>query len=101
MCAGCGVDEQRHVQKVINIVPRVVTGMGRRDHVSLALAELGWPSVDGLVAESNVAATRRVLHAPHAPRLLHDKVMYRSDSEVSPRQSRHSRWSAADTSHEN
>ena len=84
--AGCGVGERRRVQKVINFAARVVTGLGRRDHVTPALAELGWPSVDGLIAESDVAAMRRILHAPHAPELLRSKVMYRSD--VSCRQSR-------------
>ena len=83
---GCGVGERKRVQKVINFAARIVTGIGRRDHVTPALAELGWLKVDDLIAESDVAAMRRILCAPTPPELLRSRIEYRSD--VSVRQSR-------------
>ena len=83
---GCGVGERKRVQKVINFAARIVTGIGRRDHVTPALAELGWLKVDDLIAESDIAAMRRILCAPTPPELLRSRIEYRSD--VSVRQSR-------------
>ena len=60
---------RQRVQKVLNFAARIVTGIGRRDHVTPALVELGWLKVDDLIAESDVAAMRRILRAPTPPEL--------------------------------
>ena len=80
--------EWKRVQKVLNFATRIVTGIGRRDHVTPALAELGWLKVDDLIAESDkhAAAMRRLLYAPTPSELLRSRIVYRSD--VSVRQSR-------------
>ena len=74
------------MQKAINFAARVVTGIGRREHVTPALEELGWLKVDDLIADCDIAAIRRILCSPHAPELLRSKILCRS--EVSARQSR-------------
>ena len=64
---GGGVGERRRVQKGINFGARIVTGIGRRDHISPALAELGWPTVEEMVMNCDLSAMRRPIHSPHAP----------------------------------
>ena len=93
---GCGVGERRRVQKAINIGTRIVTGIGRRDHISPALAELGWPTVEEMVLNCDLSAMRRLIHSPHAPELLRSRVVPRA--AASARQSaRHRSRPAATT----
>ena len=43
---------QRHrVQKAINFGVRIVTGLGRREHVTPSLRELGWPDINEIISE--------------------------------------------------
>ena len=51
---GCGVGERRRVRKAINFGARIVTGIGRRDHISPALAELGWPNVEEMAMDRDL-----------------------------------------------
>ena len=83
---GCVAGERKRVQRVINFAARIVTGIGRRDHVTPALEQLGWLRVDDMITESDVAVMRRLLYSPHVPGLLSGRVPRRS--EVSARQSR-------------
>ena len=40
-------------KKVVDFGARVVTGPGRREHVTPALSELSWESVDGMVLRAS------------------------------------------------
>ena len=57
----CSATLRARVQKVINFGARIVYGLGRRDHVTPALKELGWSTVDEMVRERDIAVMRRLL----------------------------------------
>ena len=81
----CTANQKQRVQKVINFGVRIVTGLGRRDHVTPALRELGWCKVDELITERDIA-TVPLINAPCASELLRERVVLRS--EVSSRSTR-------------
>ena len=82
----CTANQKQRVQKVINFGVRIVTGLGRRDHVTPALRELGWCKVDELITERDIATVRHLINAPCASELLRERVVLRS--EVSSRSTR-------------
>ena len=47
-------------KKVINFGARIVSGLGRRDHITPVLKELGWNTVDEMLCERDIAAMRRL-----------------------------------------
>lgn len=83
---GCVAGERHRVQKAINFGARIVTGIGRRDHVTPALTELGWQTVENMIKSSDAYVLRRLFDSPHAPELLRSRVVPRA--AVSVRQSR-------------
>ena len=42
----CTATQKQRVQKAANFGVRIVTGLGRREHVKPSLRELGWPTMD-------------------------------------------------------
>ena len=82
----CTVTQRQRIQKVINFGVRIVAGLGRRDHVTPALRELGWCRFDEIIAERDVAAMRHLMTAPCASEQLRERVIRRSD--VSARHTR-------------
>ena len=79
---GCCMSQKKRIQKVINFGARVVSGLGRREHVSPVLSELGWKSVDDLVRVSDLAVVHRLLTSHDAPEILRDKLVLRSDESA-------------------
>ena len=75
----CTGEQKKRIQKTINFGVRLVAGLGRRDHVSVFLRELGWPTVDQLIFEHDVAAIRHITTAAEASELLRARVLRRSD----------------------
>ena len=81
----CSATLKARVQN-INFGARIVYGLGRRDHVTLALKELGWSTVDEMVREREIAVMRRLLSPSCEAQALTDQLLRRS--EVSVRQTR-------------
>ena len=82
----CTATQKQRVQKAINFGVRIVNGLSRRDHVTPSLRELGWPTVDELITERDVATIRHLTTSPCAPEALCSRVVRRSD--VSTRRTR-------------
>ena len=82
----CTATQKRRIQRAINFGVRIVSGLSRRDHVTPALQELGWPNVDELLARHDLANMRHIIDSQNAPELLRQKFMLRSD--VSSRNTR-------------
>ena len=82
----CSASLKARVQKVIHFGARIVSGLGRRDHVAPVLRELGWSSVDEMLRERDIAAMRRLLRPTCEADVLKRQVLQRS--EVSVRQTR-------------
>ena len=82
----CSCSHKARIQKVINFGARIVSGLGRRDHVTPVLSELGWKSADQMLQESDIAAIRRLLSPSCQAQALTDQLLHRS--EVSVRQTR-------------
>ena len=71
---------QRHrVQKAINHCARVVAGVRRSAHVTPLLEELGWPNLEGMVAESDCATMHYVVNNPYAPMCVSQRFKRRDD----------------------
>ena len=71
---------------MIHFGARIVSGLGRRDHVTPVLEELGWSSVNEMLRERDIAAMRRLLRPSCEADVLREHVLHRSD--VSVRQTR-------------
>ena len=82
----CTAAQKQRVQKAINFGVRVVTGLSRRDHVTPSLRELGWPSVDEMITERDIATVCHLTTSPDAPEFLRNRLAMRSD--VSSRRTR-------------
>ena len=80
--AGCGTTQRQRIQKVINHCAQIVKGVPRSAHVSAILSELGWPNVDVLVAERDMAMMHSILHNDQAPASLRERVVYRDTVSV-------------------
>ena len=74
------------MRKAINFGVRIVTGLGRREHVTPSLRDLGWLSIEEMIAERDIATMRRLITCPDAPEMLRRRVLARSD--VSSRRTR-------------
>ena len=70
------------VQRSLNFAARLVTGVRRSDHISPALASLGWERVDGMVARHDCANVRKALTSQRCPEALRDMFTKRSDVSV-------------------
>lgn len=82
----CSVSLKTRIQKVINFGVRIVSGLARRDHVSTALNELGWSTVDEMLLERDVAIVRHLLSDSCDAPIITAQLLHRSD--VSQRQTR-------------
>ena len=82
----CSASLKARIQKVIHFGARIVSGLGRRDHVTPVLRELGWNSVDEMICKRDIAVVGRLLNPSCEADVLRDQLMYRSD--VSERQTR-------------
>ena len=60
---------KRRIQKIINFGARTVSGLNRRDHFSPTLEALGWPSVEEMVRDRDLAVVRRLLSGAAPPSL--------------------------------
>ena len=75
VCGEAAACPRKIASKVINFGARVVSGLGRQEHVSPVLSELGWKSVDDLVRVSDLAVVHRLLTSDDAPEILRDKLV--------------------------
>ena len=82
----CSASLKARVQKVINFGARIVSGLGRRDHVTPVLRELGWDTVNEMLRERDIAVMSRLLSPVCEAHVLTEQLLYRSD--VSARQTR-------------
>ena len=82
----CSVSLKACVQKVINFGARIVSGLGRRDHVTPVLRELGWGTVNEMLRERGIAVMSRLLSPECEAQVLTEQLIYRGD--VSARQTR-------------
>ena len=78
----CSATQKKRVQKVINFGARVISGIGRREHITPVLLELGWGHVDDVLRENDIAIKHRLLTASNAPESLRSKLVLRSDESV-------------------
>ena len=85
----CTASQKQRIQKAINFGVRIVAGLGRRDHVTPALRQLGWCKVDEMIAERDIATMRHLIAAPCASEVLRERVVLRADVS-----SRHTRATA-------
>ena len=74
------------MQRIIHFAARLVCGLRRYDHVSPALAELGWPSMREVIARRDAVNVYRALHVTGAPETL--QAMFHPRSAVSERLTR-------------
>ena len=82
----CSASLKARVQKLINFGARIVSGLGRRDHVTPVLKELGWSTVDEMLRERDIAVMRGLLSPSCEAHALTEQLLHRS--EVSVRQTR-------------
>ena len=80
----CSASLKARVPKVINSGACVVSGLGRRDHVTPVLRELGWGTVNEMLRERDIAVMSRLLSPECKAQVLTEQLLYRSD--VSARQ---------------
>ena len=66
----CTETQLHRVQKLVNFSARVVTGKRRYDHVSGAIAQLGWLTAKQLVAYHTVCAVERTVKSGRPASLL-------------------------------
>ena len=78
----CSAAQKKRVQKVVNFGARVVSGIGRREHVTPVLQELGWGRLDDVLRENDLAIVHRLLTASNAPEILRRKLVLRSDESL-------------------
>ena len=76
----------KKVQKVINFAARIVTGAGRRDHISEHVRALGWRSVSDLVTDRDHAILNRALTDPCVPVAIRN--LFTRRAAVSQRETR-------------
>ena len=74
------------LQRVIHFAARLVSGLRRYDHVTPALAALGWPSIRESIARRDAVNVYRALRVTAAPKSL--QAMFRPRSAVSDRVTR-------------
>ena len=74
------------VQRSLNFAARLITGVRRCDHISPALASLGWDRVEGMVAKHDCANVCRALSSQRCPDAL--RAMFTKRSDVSSRSTR-------------
>ena len=74
------------LQKVVHFAARLVSGLRKYDHVTPALAALGWPSVREMVARHDAVNVHRALYGAAAPESL--RAMFRPRAAVSGRATR-------------
>ena len=77
--SGCGLSQRHRIQKVLNHSAQIVTGSRRSAHASPLLQRLGWPRLDNLVIESDLAMVHKILHNCQVPKCLRDRLCYRHD----------------------
>ena len=82
----CTAAQRQRVQKAISFGVRIVTGLGRHEHVTPSLRELGWPNIEEIISERDIAAVRHLTTAASASESLRRRVVKRSD--VSSRNTR-------------
>ena len=74
------------VQRSVNFAARLVTGLCRTDHISPALASLGWERVENMVARHDCTNVYKALTSQRCPVALRD--MFEKRSDVSARSTR-------------
>ena len=58
--AGCATQIAR-LQKVQNFAVRIVANLRRHDHITATLNELGWPTVERMIAAADVALINQLM----------------------------------------
>ena len=74
------------LQKTIHFAARLVTGLRKYDHITPALAALGWPGIREVIARRDAVNVYRALHVITAPDSL--RAMFHPRSAVSRRATR-------------
>ena len=80
----CSTSLKVRIQKVINFGARIVFGLSRRDHVSPALIELGWSSVQEMLVERDIAIMRRLLSPSCEATALSEQLVRRGEVVCAP-----------------
>ena len=73
---GCATQIAR-LQKVLNFAARTVANLRRYDHVSATLTALGWPSVERMIRDADVALVNQLLTREDAPAALRALLIHR------------------------
>ena len=81
--AKCRLDR---VQKCLNFAARLVTGTRRSEHISPALASLGWGRIDDMIARHDCTNVHKALTSQCCPDAL--RLMFSRRSDVSARVTR-------------
>ena len=55
------ISKEAHIQRAISFGERILYGLRRRDHATPALHGLGWPTVDELIVDRDLANVRQIL----------------------------------------
>ena len=72
-------NQKRRLQKVIHFAARIVSNLKRDDHITPTLNELGWASIDDIIADSDISLINRLLASDYAPPAISDLLCFRSD----------------------
>ena len=83
----CSIQKWR-LQKVVHFAGRIVVNLKKSDHISKTLTELGWPSIDDMIVDSDITLINRLLAREYAPPAMIDLLSFRS--EVTNRSTRSS-----------
>ena len=75
----CTIEQKKRVQRAINFGARIVTGLGRREHVTPVLEQLGWQKIDEMIRAHDVSIVSRLLTASDAAEILCAKLVPRSE----------------------
>lgn len=85
---GACLKQKDRLQKVIHFAARIVSNLRRNDHITPTLNELGWLTIDKIIADCDVRLINRLLAMDCGPPALTDLLCFRS--EVMSRDSRSS-----------
>ena len=75
----CTVEQKKRIQKAVNFGARIVTGLGRREHVTPVLQQLGWGKLDDMLKDHDISIVKRLLTASDASEILRAKLVHRSE----------------------
>ena len=85
---GACTNQKQRLQKVVHFAARIISNLKRNDHITPTLNQLGWPSIDKMITDSDVSLINRIMGIENPPPAMTDMLRFRS--EVTCRDSRSS-----------